>query len=656
MFLSRCLLLVPMILATKIEVQINNYVVKTDDSILNALVSIEVIDDPPEELNLSGLRLQAIYDNAFENVTHIKILDLSNNSLYCLAEEQFASLTNLELLNLSRTNISRFTKAFVGLNNLKVLDLSYTKITDLKTSDFFGLPKSCVILLKGNVHVRTISTELFEDESRTVNFTEVNHPQVEDNQRVIDNDTYYGGKTIHIKICINYTELISAEHYTEDENLASDCVIATSHLGGVLSLSSLGIGKFRKGWYKLQDLSIHHIDLSSNNITRLTRKVLNDLPESISVVNLAHNNIKRLRRGFIVNEHLRELHLAFNSIIEIKDDVFINTNLTTLTLSHNQLTDTKFAATLPTTLTKIELEYNELTEISNDSFSKLNKLEVLMLDENYILEIHRDSFRGLSGLKDLSLVSNKLTKIDAGCLKALTALEVLDLKLNKITELDLGVFADLKNIKKIILSWNSLSNLTRDPLIDLPDSLEVLDLQSNVLLNMKAGIFVNSPKYELLLSNNIISDIEDGSFNLPHLRELVLTYNFVTVMDSGKLQGLKNLQSLWLGHNHIRRIEKGAFKTLGNLCKLVISHNPIKTLENGTLHGLLQEKGCYVEVERVPIEMIHGDVFTRNVDSSLNRLSKSNNTLPKVLKKGNLRNTIKFCNDVVPTTDFHKIP
>ena len=626
MFLSSCLLLVPRILATEIEVQIDNYVIKFENDTQNTLKRIEVIGDPSEELNLSGLSLEAINMNAFENIHHIKILNLSINSLSLLWENMFTSLTNLEQLHLSHNNIRYLTKPFVGLSNLKILDLSNNLIMNFRTSDFFGLTKSCVILLKGTINIDTISTELFENKSRKSNsFGEDN------SHHFSDDDTYYCGTPIYIKICINDTKLISAEHYTKGEKLASGCGILVSHGDGVLSLSLLSIAEFQKGWYKIRDSSIHQIDLSSNHITRLTSEMLNDLPESISIVSIAHNNIERLEKGIIVNKHLREIRFTFDSIIAIEDDVFTNTNLTTLILSHNQLTDTKFAAMLPLTLTKIDLEYNEIAEISSHSFSKLSRLEHLVLNENYITEIHRDSLHGLSGLEDLSLMNSKLKKIEAGSFEALTALEVLNLKFNYITELESGVFADLKNIKKIFLGWNRLSNLTKDSFIDLPDSLEVLDLQFNALGNLKAGTFVNSPKYKLLLNNNNIENIEDGAFDLPHLQMLVLTHNLLSVINRGMFHGLKNLQNLWVDRNNIARIEEGAFENSRTLCRLFLSQNPIKRLENGTLYGLLQEQGCYVEVNYVPIEIIYGGVFARSVDSSFDGLPETNNTLLKLL-------------------------
>ena len=606
MFLSSCLLLVPIILAFEVGDEKQDYLT-TLTADLHTLESVEFIGSPSEDLDFSSLYLEGITENAFENVTNIKILDLSNNSFYNISENTFASLTNLEQLNLSNNKLSRLEKPFAALSNLKVLDLSNTMITTLNSSDFFGLTESCSILLK-RTKIAIISTTIFENKlPREFYFDQ--------------NNTYDSARNTQdsrscIKICINGTKLISLEHYIEGEQRVSGCNTDRSYTNGILNLSVLHIAEFQKGWYKLADSPIHHMNLSLNRITHLTSEMLNDLPESISIVNLSSNNIVRLKKGIIVNEHLREINFSFGSIIEIENDVFINTNLTTLDLSHNKLTDMKFAATLPPTLTKIKLNWNRIAEISRKSFSKINKLEVLGLNNNYITKILRDTLRDLSSLKNLSLAYNKLTKIERGTFKDLTALEVLRLKSNDIIELELGVFADLKNIKHIDLSSNRLSKLTRDSSIKLPDCLEVLNLQTNAFENLTAGIFDNFPKYVLLLNDNYISSFEDGIFNLPHLRNLQLGYNFLTVIDSGKFEGLTNLQKLRLDSNNIAKIEKGAFGHLGRLCQLILSKNPIKTLGNGTLHGLLQEEGCYVKLKDVPIEMIHGGVFAR---SSFNR-------------------------------------
>ena len=528
MFLPSILLLVPMILATTREVQINStYVVKFTNIRLffqNVTIvdNIEVIGDRSEELNLSGFSIKNFAKDAFKNVSHIKVLNLSNNSIYKLRETSFASLTNLERLNLSYNSICEMRRPFVYLSNLKDLDLSNNPLKWLRESDFYGLSTLCVILLKHN-NIRTISTKLFENKSCLI------HNPVDAKTNNDCDVSLPSNQTI--KICINDTELISVEYYTEGEKLSSGCSTVTNYANSLLSLSSLGIAKFREGWYKLEDSDRYDIDLSLNHITHLTSKMFNHLPASVHSVYLTLNKIERLEKGIIVNEHLRLIDFELNSIIEIEDDVFINTNLEYLILLSNNLTNTKFALTLPRTLLILILDNNKIIEICPESFSKLTKLNGLSLDSNYITAICRDSLRGLSNLTKLSFGNNRIQKIEAGSFQDLTELFHLNLELNELHTLDSGVF-----------------------------------------------------------------------------------------------NGLKTLKYLDLDKSNIARIMKGAFNNLGSLCYLSLSGNPIKKLENETLHSLVLKERCEVNLQDVPIEMIHGGVFARRNDSSSGCLFNSNNT------------------------------
>ena len=369
MFLPSILLLVPTILATRREVQISStYVVKFTNIRLflrnvTSVDSIEVIGDRSEELNLSGFSIKNFAKDAFKNVSHIRVLNLSNNSIYKLRQAPFANLTNLEHLNLSYNRICKMRRPFVYLSNLKDLDLSNNPLKWLRKSDFYGLSTSCVILLKHN-NIRKISTELFENKSclthnpvdaKTNNKRDVSLPFDANEVSLPSNQT--------IKFCISYTKLISVEYYTEGEKLSSDCSTVTNYANSLLSLSSLGIAEFQEGWYKLGDSDRYNIDLSLNHITHLTSKMFNDLPASVHSVYLTFNQIERLEKGLIVNEHLRSIDFELSFIVEIEDDVFINTNLEYLRLLSNNLTDKKFAFTLPRTLLVLILDNNKIVEI-----------------------------------------------------------------------------------------------------------------------------------------------------------------------------------------------------------------------------------------------------------------------------------------------------
>ena len=510
MFLPSILLLLPMILATRREVQINSsYVVKFINIKLyfenfNIVESIGVIGDRSEELNLSGFSIKTFAKDAFENVSYIRVLNLSNNSIYELRETPFASLTNLEHLNLSYNSIYEMRRPFVYLSNLKDLDLSNNALIWLRASDFYGLSTSCVILLKHN-NIRTISSELFENKSCPMQYPI-------DVKRNYEHDRSLRHQTI--KICINGTKLISVEYYLQGDELSSGCSTFKNYANGLLSLSSLGIAKFQEGWYKLGDSGKYDIDLRLNHITHLTSKMFNDRPASFHSVDLSLNKIERLEKGIIVNEHLRSLVFRSNSIIEIEDDVFKNTNLENLSLLSNKLTDTKFAFTLPRTLLVLTLDENKIVEISPESFSKLTKLIRLWLDSNYITAIHIDSLRGLSSLESLSFRNNRIQKIAAGSFQDLTELNYLNLENSELHTLDSDVFNGLKTLKYLYLNKCNITRIMKGAFDNL-GNLCYLSLPGNPIKKLENGTlhrFVLNERCEVNLQDVPIEMIDGGVF------------------------------------------------------------------------------------------------------------------------------------------------
>ena len=470
MFLLSILLLFPAILATGREVQINdNYVVKFSRDFPNAQNPVRRVVYRAGELNLSGLRIRRFKDNAFKNVSFVRILDLSNNLLTKIPDLLFASLTNLEHLNLSHNRIYKIRRPFFHLNNLKNLNLSNNRLTELRERNFFGLTTSCVILLKNN-DIRNMSTELFENDSCPPK-KPVNHTL----QNTREEPLFFNQS---VKCCIDDSELISVEYYTEGEKLAPGCsnVIYDS---GILRLSSLRIAKFQKGWYKLGDFHEIHIDLSSNNIISLTSEVFNDLPKSVYRVDLAYNKIERLEQNIIANKYLKTINFQSNFIFEIEDNAFTYTDLKSLYLNSNKLTNTRFATTLPRDLRNIDLYDNEITEIFPESFLKLNKLESLTLDSNYITVINRDSLVGLNDFDTFSQFGNGIQKIEEDSLEdimkmrrledaiplissvfgGLETLSNLSLARNNITRIEKGAFESLGSLCELVLSGNPIEKL-----------------------------------------------------------------------------------------------------------------------------------------------------------------------------------------------------
>ena len=591
MFLLSCLLL-PMVLAIEREVEIHNYVLKINDNTLN---NIEPTDNRTYELNLSGLGLHRISDHVFDNLSHIKILNLANNSLTVLPEFIFVNLTNLEQLSLADNYIENYANAFVGLNNLKYLNISNNPSVELGSGELFGLTRSTIILTKGSA---VIHSDVFDKTSYpSEKQSHINHPSE-------------GPEKHSIKVCKNKSKLKMVKIFTSNEILEKNCNLGNYHPERqALHLNSIGIETFEKGWYQLQYFPMQNIDLMNNNITRVTSEILNDLPSNIEHLTLAGNRITRLEKGLIKNEHIIVLDLSSNYISDIEDDTFANTNIKYLSIKINRLKNTKFAATLPTFLIQLELNYNQITEISSGSFSKLNMLRTLTLRRNNITEIHAQSLRGLSSLVILDLTNNQINRIESGSFQDLDSLEILYLNENKIKSTEMGVFADLKNIKKIFITQNEITSLTSDSMIGWSISLQELHLDHNKIEELRAGTFVYVPKTALILSHNNISKIEKGSFNLPNLESLILDGNHLSVIDWDIFQGLGNLFRLSLNFNDITKIKKGSFRNMRQLCYLDICNNPINSLENGALYGFMKAGHCQVDARNTSIEFLNAGVF-----------------------------------------------
>ena len=373
-------LLIPIVLADEIVLD-KNYVITIYNNTLKSIDltgTLNMIEskhrtdeieskDTLTELNLSGLGLQDINENVFDNLVHLKSLNLANNSLSNLPRFIFSNLTNLENLSLADNDMWYFERGvFVGLSSLKSLNISNNRemLIFMGAGDYFGLPKSCDIFMKGNRFVY-INPDVFNpppDEFLSYPFyndTFKNHT-IDVQESIISYSTDIILPSVEIdirvKICkeegnVNYLGVLN-----KNESLSSDCSeVEIIHNMGILSLQQLGISTFKKGWYQLEDLPIRLINLRGNNIVRLTSEMLNDLPDTITTVNLADNKIERLEKGTIECQHLKYVNFKGNFISEIEEDALNKTNLTTLVIDGNRLKDTKFMTTLLSNLEKINL-------------------------------------------------------------------------------------------------------------------------------------------------------------------------------------------------------------------------------------------------------------------------------------------------------------
>jgi len=149
---------------------------------------------------------------------------------------------------------------------------------------------------------------------------------------------------------------------------------------------------------------------------------------------------------------------------------------------------------------------------------------------------------------------------------------------HNLKDINLGQ-KQITNLPKFINLYSIRSlNLSRNKLLDIPNldylyTLQELYLADNYITSFNMG-FVNLPNLKILsLSRNFISEIPEF-INLPNLQKLYLYANQITNVPN--IMGLPNLKFLYLAENLIFDVYD--FDYLPKLKLLDISNNPINSL------------------------------------------------------------------------------
>nr|XP_033784425.1 leucine-rich repeat-containing G-protein coupled receptor 4 isoform X1 [Geotrypetes seraphini] len=373
----------------------------------------------------------------------------------------------------------------------------------------------------------------------------------------------------------------------------------------------------------------HALDISMNNITRLSEDAFRTLP------------------------YLEELRLAGNDLSYIHPKALSGLKeLKVLTLQNNQL------KTVP-----------------SEALKGLSTLQSLRLDANHIVTIPEDSFEGLVQLRHLWLDDNSLTEVPIHPLSNLPSLQALTLALNKITHIPDFAFTNLSSLVVLHLHNNYIRTLGRH-CFDGLDNLETLDLNYNSLVKFPEAIKSLSNLKELGFHSNYISVIPDGSFSgNPLLRTIHLYDNPLSFVGNlafqnmselhslvirgasrvqwfPNLSGTSNLESLTLTGTQIDRIpidlcrdqkllrtldlsynnikELPGFKGCSSLEEIYLQHNQIQDIEQGAFEDLTALR--VLELSRNRLRTIHGEAFIKL--GSLTLLDLSFNLLTSFSAEG----------------------
>ncbi|XP_037079541.1 toll-like receptor 6, partial [Pollicipes pollicipes] len=315
-------------------------------------------------------------------------------------------------------------------------------------------------------------------------------------------------------------------------------------------------------------------------------------------------------------------------------------------------------------LRRLEIECADSSHVSVDFAVALGRafgeLRELAVERCALGHLRRGVFRHLRGLRTLSLRTfnrewtSAEMRLERGCFEGLEYLETLDLGENNMWALESGVFADLASLKTLNLTGNSFQELAELQDAGISDSLQVLDVSSNGLLELSpAGLSSFGSLRELHARANHLAVIHDGALRdlkrlevldvsdnrlvaLPAmmlnetrlLRDLRVQNNSIRVLPPSLLSDLPQLQAVNMSRNNLSSewIRKDTFAGLFRLIVLDLSANQLDSLSVDVFHDLSSLQ--VLDLSRNVLTSVPDGVFSSL--SNLHTLSLSDNALARL--------------------------
>lgn len=366
--------------------------------------------------------------------------------------------------------------------------------------------------------------------------------------------------------------------------------------------------------FVLDSARLEKLSIAYNRVSQLSDAAVHALRRDLQRLDLDRNELAALPASVTTLTRLRHLSLAYNRLLRLDA---LPPQLQSLSLAGN------FLATLPVglrglapgALAYLDVSYNQIAWVGAESFGAWSEaLATLNLRGNRLAQLAADAFPATLPLRELVLSFNELYA-GAGVALRLPALHVLELSA-ALSSGEFPLVAPSASLSWLSLDNNNIHYVSSENIHNFP-SLEYLNLDFNKIIEFPSEV--------------------SGTNCSCRLKELRLSYNYISKINREFLEDLKELQSVDLSYNRVHNISEHSFANLRNLVYLNLAGNALEFVVERAFSRLpklqvldLQDNRL-AELSSEYFENVSSEESNLSVNVSYNRISSLVGGGPPVL-------------------------
>nr|CAD7452145.1 unnamed protein product [Timema tahoe] len=615
-----------------------------------------------EEIKIQESNLKTLKNHAFKHVRGLKRLDLSENNIKQVEPDAFVEVTGLSY------GLKGYTRVRQLLCHRQVgHSLTFLRVAHGFSSSVSSVPSESLKPLVNLQYLDLSNNRLSSMPETSFHFLrKLRILELQDNQLdQVHKGTFQGG--IHSsleKLYLSYNNLNSINTHT---------FVDLSSLER-LHLDDNKINRLERRAFMNMD-RLKYLDLRGNKIQSISDEAFQNLPE-LQTLDLAYNELKGFdfaamdQVGVLASFRLNMSHNRMQSLevnvssLSGREGGLFHSNIKVLDMSHNNISwiARGYLRPLEISVTHLYLGNNALQNATREVFGNMPHLQWLDLSGNSISELDFDVFRNTRRLQVVRLDRNLLTDIPSELFRSLSSLRVVDLSSNRLRNLPDGLFMD-EGMESLTVSHNQLGRVPASCLgTSAAATLVEMDLSHNLIASLQGSEMFNRLRVTITCWRSFISFLLHNftssllRVNITCWRSFIsfLLHNFTSSLQGVELSNrLRSLSRLDLSSNKITRIDDGTFSPLNRLAHLDLSHNQGMLVENKgrgfkgledsllylglancsmgsvpelPLHGLRSLDLSHNYFPDMPLEMTVNMTSLRRLDLSYNELS----TVPMV--------------------------